>query len=129
MEMKDRILKVLELRGITKSALAEAIEVSPASVSQMCSGVNNPSKQTIELISIKFAISKNWLLTGEGDPEEDIDRTTKITRKVGQVMRGESTEDISRILNALLNATPEELDAISRFAQRLANEYKKTDDR
>lgn len=128
MEMKDRILKVLKLRGVNKSAFAEAIEVSPASVTQMCSGLTNPSKQTLELISIKFFINKNWLITGEGDPEEDLDRASKITKQVGQAMRGENATDMQRILNALLGATPEEIDAISKFAQRLAAEYKKTDD-
>ncbi len=129
MEMKDRILRVLELRGVTKSAFAEAIEISPASVTQMCSGLTNPSKQTLELISIKFFINKHWLITGEGDPEQDLDWATRITKQVGQAMRGENATDMQRILSALLDATPAEIDAISKFAQRLANEYKKTDDR
>lgn len=75
MEMKDRIVSIIEARKIKRSEFAREIHVSPASVTQMCTGVINPSNQTIDLICTKFRVNEKWLRTGEGDM--DINDTEK----------------------------------------------------
>lgn len=66
MEMKDRIALIIKDSKMKKSEFADKINVSPASVSQLCSGVNNPSKQTIALVCEKFNVSAEWLTEGTG---------------------------------------------------------------
>lgn len=67
MEMKDRILKIIETRNITRSEFARQIKVAPASVTQMCSGRINPSPQTIDMICRAFRVREEWLREGTGE--------------------------------------------------------------
>ena len=49
------------------------IGMTKASVSRIESGKNNPSEQTIMLICNEFKINKEWLVTGQGEIENDED--------------------------------------------------------
>lgn len=86
MEMKDRISLIIQKRNITRSAFARAIKVSPAAVTQMCSGQTNPSGQTIELICTNYHVREEWLKTGEGEMELVTDEREKLQRFFADVL-------------------------------------------
>lgn len=65
--MKDRISLVIKNAKITKTEFAKRLNISQAFVSQMCSGVANPSDRTILDICREFRIREEWLRTGEGE--------------------------------------------------------------
>ena len=65
--MKDRISLVIKNAHITKTEFAKRLNISQGFVSQMCSGVANPSDRTILDICREFRIREEWLRTGEGE--------------------------------------------------------------
>ena len=65
--MKDRINLIIQHANISKSKFSERLNVSKAFVSQMCSGVREPSDRTIADICREFRIREEWLRTGEGE--------------------------------------------------------------
>ena len=121
--LSERISFVVDNSKLSKTKFAEKINISQPYLSQLCTGVKKPSDRTVTDICREFDVSETWLRTGEGEPFIQLSRDAQITRFVGEAMRGESPSDQQRFLNAMLGATPEELQAIARFAKRLAAEY------
>ncbi len=70
MNINERIKTVRKETGLNQTDFAEKIGISMNGLSMLERGVNNPSKQTIDLICREFHISKVWLETGEGEMEE-----------------------------------------------------------
>ena len=64
--MKDRIILVIADSGLTKSRFANRLKITPAFLSQICSGVRMPSDRTISDICREFRVNETWLRTGEG---------------------------------------------------------------
>ena len=69
--MKDRINLVVSDSGLTKSKFAERIRITPAFLSQICSGVRTPSDRTISDICREFHVNETWLRTGEEPMRND----------------------------------------------------------
>ena len=67
MEIGDRILQVLQIKGIKQAGLARMLQISESAVSNMCKGKSKPSTQSITLICERFGIREEWLRTGKGE--------------------------------------------------------------
>ena len=65
--INDRINAMIAALGIRKTDLARQLNISDASVSNICSGKTNPSGQTITAIVREFNVNEAWLRTGEGE--------------------------------------------------------------
>ena len=66
--MKDRILQIMKQESMTQQDFAKAIEVSPASLSNIFNGKTNPTNNHVSAIHRRFPnINVNWLMFGEGD--------------------------------------------------------------
>lgn len=63
--INDRIAFLIADLDIKKSEFAEKIGISPAFVSQICSGVRQPSDRTISDICREFGVFREWLETGK----------------------------------------------------------------
>ena len=72
-EMNERISTIIEASGIKKTVFADRLNVSQAFVSQLCSGVKQPSDRTIADICREFNVNEDWLRTGEGEMLKDED--------------------------------------------------------
>lgn len=66
-KISDRIARLIEFSGLSKTAFGERIHVSQSFVSQLCSGASNPSDRTILDICREFDVNETWLRTGEGE--------------------------------------------------------------
>jgi len=67
MEIKDRILQIIDAEQLTASKFADAIGVQRSSISHIVSGRNNPSLEVVQKILISFGtINSEWLLFGRG---------------------------------------------------------------
>jgi transcriptional regulator with XRE-family HTH domain len=63
----SRLSDAIQLRGVRKSALAEAANVDPGYVSKLLSGEReNPSVLILRAIADTLAVHTRWLLSGEG---------------------------------------------------------------
>lgn len=86
--INERIKKTREHSGLSLRAFGNKIGISQgSSVMRLESGENNPSEQTIRLISSTFKINYQWLKYGEGEmllPPDSLDEM------VDEVMAGEN---------------------------------------
>lgn len=71
MELKNRILEIIEKSGLTPSEFADKIEVQRSAISHITSGRNKPSLEFLIKIKNSFpGIDTDWLVFGiEKEPE------------------------------------------------------------
>lgn len=69
MSINERIKEARKKANISQKDLAEKIGISMNGLSMIERGINNPSKQTIELFCRELNVNKVWLETGEGEME------------------------------------------------------------
>ena len=86
--MKDRIAKVIKDSGLSKTKFAERVRITPAFLSQLCSGVRNPSERTIIDICREFGVDEAWLRTGAGSPDRQPTREEAILKFAGETANG-----------------------------------------
>lgn len=107
MEIKDRIAYVISASGLKKVDFAKRIDISPASVSQLCAGITKPSNQTISSICREFGVDRIWLETGAGEPFRPVDRNEQIAAILGRaIVNNDTARD--RLIRAFCQL-PEEL--------------------
>ena len=63
--MNERINRIIQELKIKKSDFAEKLNISQAFVSQICSGVREPSDRTISDICRVFNVNRRYLEQGE----------------------------------------------------------------
>lgn len=113
--MKDRIAQIIQKEGLTAGQFAEKIGTSPASLSHILKGRNNPSLELVMKIHKACDyINLNWLLYGEGEMEADIDTFNHLGPE------SEETED--GLLTSESAVFPSE--GMSRTEYRKENEVK-----
>ena len=122
--MKDRISKIVEMSGLTKTAFAKKINVSQGLVSQMCIGTTKPSDRTISDICREFGCDEVWLRTGEGEPFRQETRQEQIMRFAVQTIKG-SDEFRKSFVSMLAKLEPEDWENLSKIYRKLLDEYKK----
>lgn len=117
--MKDRIARIIEAKEITRSRFAEALGVSPAFVSQMCSGAANPSDRTVKDICRIFNVSELWLRTGEGEMFPPRNRLDELSYLAGRFLNSQPTEFQQRFALMMYALTEEEWALLEKKARFL----------
>lgn len=117
--MKDRIARIIETKKITRSRFAEALGVSPAFVSQMCSGAANPSDRTVKDICRIFNVSELWLRTGEGEMFPPRNRLDELSYLAGRFLSSQPTEFQQRFALMMYALTEEEWALLEKKARFL----------
>ena len=74
--IKDRIKELREKNGLTISAFAKSLGISPTSASLYESGKQNPGKKTIAKICEVYGVDEGYLLSTPGDKATPTDKTT-----------------------------------------------------
>ena len=71
--MKERISEIMQKEAMPAGLFAERIGISPASLSHILSGRNNPSLDVMMKIRKAFDyVSWEWLLEGKGEMENSL---------------------------------------------------------
>lgn len=96
---KDRFLHVLTVCDCSKSKAADKLNVSPAYISQLCSGVRDPSDRTVSDICRIFGVNRVWLETGVGEPFQPKDKREELKAVFADVLSGRPSDK-----NAFLEA-------------------------
>lgn len=94
MELKNRIIEIMENSGLTPSEFADKIEVQRSAISHITSGRNNPSLEFLIKIKNSFPeIDTDWLIFGIEKEEEIEDKNLEnSTDKILQPSLFESEE-------------------------------------
>jgi transcriptional regulator with XRE-family HTH domain len=122
--VKDRIAKVVEISGLTKTAFAKRLNISQGLVSQMCSGATKPSDRTISDICREFGCDEVWLRTGVGEPFRQETRQEQIMRFAVRTVKG-SDEFRKALVAMLADLTDDEWDGLRQVAEKFIAAYKK----
>lgn len=117
--MTNRINHLIEELGINKAQFAQQIEVSPASVTHVLNGRNNPSLELVTKILTTFpSISSDWLLLGEGSMYKSRDHhaSNDTAATVITPTEATATEDSSRMITRIeIKEVPKPVDHITIF--------------
>lgn len=124
--ISERIAKVIEQTGMTKTAFAEKLNITQAYVSKISIGSKVPSDRTIIDICREFDVNEYWLRTGEGDMFIQKSRSDEIAAFVGDILRDDSNFR-QKFISVLARMTPEEWGLLERKVLELADEIKKAD--
>lgn len=122
----ERIARFIdETEGLTRTKFAETVGISPAYVSQICSGVRVPSDRTVSDICRLFKVNEDWLRTGDGDKQASLSEDEQLVEFMTDLM-AESSDSFRRRFISVVS----ELDAdgwafLEDIADKLAK--KKTD--
>lgn len=115
MELGDRIKKVRTDAGLSLRAFAKTIGMSQgSSIMKIEKGENNPSEQTLRLISSNFKVNFLWLKTGEGP--ERLDMTDD--ELVEEIMTG-SNEYAKSVMKAFARLGDEEWTMLKKVLDKL----------
>ena len=104
--MKDRIILVIADSGLTKSRFADRLKITPAFLSQICSGVRMPSDRTISDICREFRVNETWLRTGEGEMRTESTQRDQLELFFGDVLAS-APDARSDCLAAMAKLPPE----------------------
>lgn len=121
---KDRFELVLSTKKCNKSKAAEKLNVSPAYISQLCSGVREPSDRTIADICREFRINEKWLRTGEGDMEIADTQRDKLQNFFADVL-ATAPDERSAFVAALDDLPPTFWPLVAELARKYADNLKK----
>lgn len=71
--MRDRIIGIRKEHHLSQEAFAERLNLSRNFINQFENGNKNMSDRTIRDICNEFSLNEEWLRTGKGKKEKDID--------------------------------------------------------
>lgn len=126
-KLNERISDLISELGIKKMTFASRLNVSQAFVSQMCSGVAQPSDRTIADICREFNVNEDWLRTGEGSMFLERSRDDELAAFFGDVLSEQPDEFRRRLIAALSRLSVDEWVMVEHVATKLAEGIKKAD--
>ncbi len=119
----DRIKYLRKTKlGKTQKDFGDCLGLMPNSISDIESGKNNPTKQTIKAICREFAINEDWLVNGTGGPDNmSISDDIAYIQNIGK-LGNEKNEFKKFYLNTMINLP-------DNFWDYIYNEFKKFSDK
>lgn len=106
-EINKRIADAIAAKGIKKSEVARQVKVSPAFISQLCSGAALPSDRTIIDIARVCGVNEIWLRTGEGEMFQAMTENEELSAYAGDVLAAAPDDIRKRFLAAQAKWTPD----------------------
>lgn len=106
-EINKRIADAITTKNIKKSEVARQVKVSPAFISQLCSGAALPSDRTIIDIARVCGVNEIWLRTGEGEMFQAMTENEELSAYAGDVLAAAPDDIRKRFLAAQAKWTPD----------------------
>ena len=113
-----RICYLIRDLGITKTAFAEKIHVTPQFVSSLCSGVKIPSDRTILDICREFRCSEQWLRTGTGEMFPPLTRAQAIADFAADLLSDEPESTRSVVISYLMRWDADDWAAVTKILRK-----------
>ncbi len=117
--MNERLKQLRRALGLTQQEFAKRIGMKQNTVATYEMGRGHPSGRAVRYICNVFHVREEWLLTGEGEMFQSLDRDGEIAAFVGRVLGDGEQEFPRRVLLALSRLTPEEWAALEKLHQQL----------
>lgn len=126
----SRIAQSVKASGLTNTAFAKKLNVTPSFISRLASGATNSSDRTIIAICREFHVDEHWLRTGEGEMFRPRSRSEELAAFFGDLLA--DTPDFRHsLITVLSRMSPEEWAILEKKVWELMEEMKKisSDDR
>ena len=94
----ERLTLARESTGLSMRKFAEAIGVSPATISLLEKGERELQVQTAKAIEKEFGINETWLLTGEGDMKAPPSREQEIADMVSKLVKLDPNDEADQLM-------------------------------
>jgi transcriptional regulator with XRE-family HTH domain len=100
-----RIKAVRKALGLSQRAFCKGIFLSQGFYAQIESGSKKANERIYELISTKYNVNKDWLLTGKGEmfsgpePDVELEQLIEIYRELDPLFREYIMLQIKQLLN------------------------------
>jgi len=101
----ERIKAVRKALGISQRDFCTGIYLSHSFYAKIETGTRNPNNRVYELISNKYKVNKNWLITGKGDmfsetpPDAELLQITDIIKELDPIFRDCIIQQIKLMAN------------------------------
>lgn len=122
-EISERMSLLVQKLGVTKTAIAQKLNVSGAFVSQLCSGAKKPSDRTISDICRVYNVSEKWLREGIGEMFVERSKREKMADFMKDMFQAAPDDIRVRLINVLAELDWDEWELIADMAQKLADEF------
>lgn len=122
--LHERINIIVEDSKLSKTKFAEKINISQPYLSQLCTGVKNPSDRTITDICREFNVNEVWLRTGDGEPYQEESRQEQIMKFAIQTIKG-SDEFRKQFVAMLAKLDVEDWVALAKIYNKMAGDEQK----
>ena len=113
-----RICDLIRDLGITKTAFAGKIHVTPQFVSSLCSGVKIPSDRTIMDICREFRCSEQWLRTGTGEMFPPLTRAQELADFAADLLSDEPESTRSVVISYLMRWDADDWSAVTNILRK-----------
>lgn len=117
--INQRIEKVIEELGVTKTAFAKSVNVSQQYISKIIR-TGNPSDLFISNVCMIHNISEEWLRYGKGDIHPTLSKEDRYSQNIAKLQRADD-ETIMHWVNAIAETSPDALKEIELFMKKLLN--------
>lgn len=106
---------------IKQGDLAKELAISQGHASDIENGRKTVSDRIMEILALKYNISKEWIETGNGEMFVPKTRSETIASFAGSLMKEEEESFKRRLVEALAELDEEEWEMLEKLAQKLAN--------
>lgn len=117
--LSNRILEILEKKGVTRTEFAENLNVTQPYISKIINKGSIPSDRLIEDICQKFNIDEKWLRTGIGKMEPEITKEELIAEFIGRVLRDKDDSFKKRYIAMLSKLDEDGWEALEKVANAM----------
>lgn len=115
--MNTRIKKIRKSLRLTQKDFGAKIGMKPSSISDIETGRNNLSEQTIKLICKEYQINEVWLRTGEGEMYSEISPEDRYSINLGKLTL-EENQFVQNVINSLAESDSDELKVIENYMKK-----------
>ena len=119
-DLNGRISLLIQELDMKKTTFAEKLNVSQAFISQLCSGVKQPSDRTIADICREFNVNETWLRTGEGEMFRPMSRNEELFEFLNTAVEEDGIK--VRLLTVMARLSEDQWELLADMARKLAEE-------
>lgn len=118
-ELSERLRKAIEARGILQKDLASKVNIAHTYLSSILNNKREPGERLIDDICEELKISKEWLMTGNGNMDVELTREQEIAALVDVYLSAEPESFKSRFISMISRLTEEQWEVLALMHQNI----------
>jgi len=123
--MNERVKELRKILGLSGEKFGEKIGLKKVAVSQIETGRNNLTEQTILSICREFNVNEDWLRYGTGEMFKEKSLDEEIISFIGDIQWDAEDNFKKRFISAIAKLNDSEWEVIEKIMKNMAMEEKK----